>query len=289
MAIWVGRPSPLTTPQAIPMGDYRRKLFLGTQFPRLAILLAALVLYSSAASPWFALRGLSVAFPTATETARSEVLAIPREVLIPDISAKELAADEAALAAASIRFLAQGQADATLVGAARTNALIALDFIDGYVIEPGERFSFDDVARTWDFREDPSYLWSLGTSRYGFISMRGGGACWVSTALWRAALYAGLPTELRQNHLGAVPSLGIGTDATNTLVLRNDSAQPITVRAWMDDEAINVALLASDNLDRRGSVRGPTRAGPGSYVLYQDVTWDDGRVTTTPYYSGYYW
>ena len=274
------------------MGDYRRKLFLGTQFPRLAILLAALVLYSSAASPWFALRGLSVAFPTPVETTRSETPAVvvtPSEALIPDISATELAADQAALAASNLRFISQGQADATLGGAARTNALISMYFIDGYVIEPGARFSFDDVARTWDLREDPSYLWSVGTTRYGLVSMRGGGACWVSTALWRAALYAGLPTEYRQNHLGALPNLGIGTDATNTLVIRNDSEQPITVRAWMDDEAINVALLASDKMDRKGNVRGPTRAAPGSYVLYQDVTWDDGRVTTTPFYSGYYW
>lgn len=279
------------------MWDYRRRLFFGTQFPKLAILMAALVLYSSAASPWLMLRGFSIP-ASAIEPVRTDLTGtsfaaaasdVPAVAFVPAVGSTLAGEERAPDPAPSFRFLAQGQADATLVGASRTNALISISFIDGHIIPPGASFSFDDVARTWDFREDPIYEWSFGTSRYGLISMRGGGACWVSTALWRAALYAGLPTEYRQNHLGALPNLGIGTDATNTLAIRNDSTQPITVRAWMDDEAINVALLASEKLDRKGNVRGPTRTGLGSYVLYQDVTWDDGRVTTTPFYSGYYW
>ena len=293
MAVWTGRPGPLTFPQAIPMADYRRKLFLETQFPKLAVLLAALVLYSSAASPWFALRGVPTSMPRTLEPARTaaavsaEAALAEAEAMPANLGASADVADDPAL---SMRYLAQGQASAgPLVGAARTNALIAIAFIDGYVIEPGARFSFDDVARTWDFHEDPSYFWSFGTSRYGLINMRGGGVCWVSTALWRAALYAGLPTEWRQSHMGLVQSLGIGTDATNTLALRNDSSVPVTVRAWLDDEDVNVALLAGERINRKGNVRGPQRLGPGSYVLYQDVTWADGKVTSTPFYSGYYW
>lgn len=273
------------------MGDYRRRLFMEARFPRLAVLLATAVLYLSAASPWFVLQGLPLQATHAVEHAVgvTEGYIAADAALAEAEAARVLAAPVEGLPAPSLRFLAQGQADATLVGSSLTNALIAISFIDEYVIEPGTVFSFDDVARTWDFREDPAYLWSLGTSRYGFIDMRGGGVCWVSTALWRAALYAGLPTEFRQNHLGMVPNLGIGTDATNTLAIRNDSKVPITVRAWMDDEAINVALLAPEALDRKGSVRGPERSGPGTYVLYQDVTWADGRKHTMPFYSGYYW
>lgn len=291
MAVWVGRPGAVTAPQAIPMGEYRRRLFAETQLPKLRLLLAALALYLFGASPWVAPNwGAITALAPANDVAsRDQVLAGPVEVVASEPLAIEVEAP-AAESAPSVRFLAQGQASAgALAGSARTNALIAMAFIDGYVIEPGASFSFDDVARTWDFQEDRRYLWNVGTGRYGMIPMRGGGVCWVSTALWRAALWAGLPTAHRQSHQGLVGTLGIGTDATNTLVIRNDSSLPITVRAWLDDEDVNVALLADQRLDRVGKVRGPVRQGPGGYVLYQDVLWDDGRQTTSAFHSGYYW
>ena len=62
------------------------------------------------------------------------------------------------------------------------------------------------------------------------------------------------------------------------------------VRAWVDDENVNVALFHEGTLGRSAQIRGPERLGPGRYVLYQDVTWaDDGSVTSAPFYSGYYW
>lgn len=301
MAVWVGRPGALTAPQAIPIGEYRRRLFVETQLPKLAVLLAAMALYSSTASPWI------IANWPADNVHTEVATAVPREALreasigslaepfmaeaaVPLAAELETAESAAPASISGVRFLAQGQAAAgPLTGSARTNALIAIELIDGYVIAPGARFSFDEVARTWDYREDPRYLWNWGTSRFGMVPMRGGGVCWVSTALWRAALWAGIPTEHRQNHVGLVSSLGIGTDATNTLVIRNDSDVPITLRAWMDDEDVNVALLADQRLDRVGRVRGPVRQGPGRYVLYQDVIWAGGAETTSAFHSGYYW
>jgi vancomycin resistance protein YoaR len=193
-------------------------------------------------------------------------------------------------AAFSARVAGHGLAPlAGLDDASRINIQLAIDLLDGTVVEPGAQLSFDDVARTWDFREDPRYVWGWGTSSYGLIHMRGGGVCWVSTALWRAALVGGLETDLRANHYGLVRLLGAGTDATNTLVLRNNSSEPITVRAWVDDENVNVALFHEGNLGRSAQIRGPERLGPGRYALYQDVTWADGTVTTSPFYSGYFW
>ena len=294
MAVWAGRADRLTYPQAIPIGDYRRKLFLETQLPRLALLLAMLVLYSSSVSPWFRPYSGANLGPllAPVEASREQVeLAAAAAAEATAASLSEVAVDVTpANAAPGMRYLAQGQTGrGGIGGAALTNALISVAFIDGYVIQPGEAFSFDDVARTWDGREDPRYLWSVGTSRYGLVDMRGGGACWVSTALWRAALWAGLPTEYRQNHLGVVQSIGIGTDATNTVVIRNDSTVPITVRAWIDEEDVNVALLAAQSLGRTARVRGPDRLGPGSYLLHQDVRWPDGTQTTAHFPSGYYY
>ena len=92
--------------------------------------------------------------------------------------------------------------------AAVTNIGIAISLIDGAVIQPGERFSFDDTARTWDFNEDPIYVWGTATTTRGIIPMRGGGVCWLSTALWRATLAAGLRTDFRENHYGLIDQFG---------------------------------------------------------------------------------
>lgn len=293
MAVWAGRPGPLTYPQAIPIADYRRKQLLGSSLPWLALLLAAFAIYAAAASPWSRPQwtseiGTAVA---PAEVRREAALASPSSEIVAAIDSVEPIVSPAPVeATAAIRFLAQGQATVGgLAGTALTNALISIAFVDGTVIQPGAQFSFDEVARTWDYREDPRYYWSFGTSRYGLIPMRGGGVCWVSTALWRAALWAGLPTDFRENHSGVVDTLGIGTDATNTLVIRNDSTVPITVRAWLDDSDVNVALISSESIGRTARVRGPERLGPGRYVLNQDITWADGTKTTSSFYSGYYW
>lgn len=173
--------------------------------------------------------------------------------------------------------------------AAITNVAIAISFLDGAVIEPGARLSFDDTARTWDFNEDPLYVWGTATTTRGIIPMRGGGVCWLSTALWRATLAAGLRTDFRENHYGLVDQLGAGLDATNTLVIRNDSPAAITVRASLEEDEVHVSLLSDGPLDRTANVDGPFAAGRGGHVIYQDVTWADGRKTSSEFVSRYYW
>jgi vancomycin resistance protein YoaR len=174
-------------------------------------------------------------------------------------------------------------------GNALKNMRIAISFLDGEVIYPGQRLSFDEVAQSWDFKEHSSYLPSYATSARGPIIMRGGGVCWVSTALWRAALAAGLATDVRENHYGYVAPLGAGLDATNTLIIRNNSSVPITVRTWEESGAVAVALVSDGELDRKAVVSQPEQTGRGSYVVYQTVYWDDGDVTTHPFHSRYFW
>jgi len=169
------------------------------------------------------------------------------------------------------------------------NIDVAIGFVDGTVIPPGGTFSFDDVARSWDYKEDERYLWGLATAVRGPIWMRGGGVCWVSTAIWRAALEAGLPTGLREAHYGLVTSLGPGLDATNTLVVENDSELPVKIRVWRDDDAVFAALFADGSLGRKGRIEGPIALGRGVYTAYQHVTWDDGREHVSEFSSRYYW
>lgn len=253
--------------------------------------MATLALYPMAGSPWAASPAVERLAPRAVLPISDPAL-LREPLLSPSLADQEAALASTPAAELTVTARAAGHGLAPIGSLdldSRTNILIAIEFLDGYVIEPGARLSFDDVARTWDFREDPRYVWGWGTSAYGLVRMRGGGACWVATALWRSALAAGLRTDYRQNHFGLVPLLGAGSDATNTLIVRNNSAVPITVRAWMDEDDVNVALFPDGDLDRMGQIRGPDRLGPGRYALYQDVTWDDGTRTTSPFYSGYYW
>ena len=119
--------------------------------------------------------------------------------------------------------------------------------------------------------------------------MRGGGVCWLSTAIWNAALQAGLPTENRQNHFGFVPLLGAGTDATNTLMLRNDSSEPVTIRTWVDSAYVHAELQTTRPLDRTAEIEGPYRLSSGNWMTYQDITWADGSQTINEFPSYYFW
>lgn len=268
---------------AIPMMAYRRQRLWVQARPRLLILALALLLYPIAASPWDQPRAQPIEGPwdeSSTTLTRSTVPLTETLVAEPVTLVAASASPPAAAGFAALDGLA---------GAGLANIDIAIAFLDHTVMEPGQQLSFDDTARSWDYEEDPRYLMGVATSARGLIAMRGGGVCWVSTALWRAALVAGLRTDFRENHYGLVEQLGAGKDATNTLVVRNNSDVPITVRAWRDDEDVYVALFPDAPLDRTGAIRGPERLGRGLFAIYQDVTWDDGTVTTSEFLSRYYW
>lgn len=266
--------------QAVPMAIYHRQLVVSQLWPRLVVLAAALALYPLVASPW------------AVPDERSFLTTLPAGATIQTTALEQVPPGtfEPSERPLALSPVARGSALVGGIGAAAiTNAEIAISFLDGTVVQPGGQLSFDDTVRTWDFNEDPAYLWSTATSVWGLIPMRGGGVCWVSTALWRAALAGGLRTDFRENHYGLVDTLGAGLDATNTLVIRNDSTLPITVRAWLDDDHVRVALLAEGQLDRAATLSEPERVGRGLYVVSQEVTWADGRTTTSDFLSRYYW
>lgn len=276
--------------QAIPMSVYRRRIFLSQLKPRaVATLLALMAIWAAAV--------FQSAWP------RTLPVSLLPQLMPPATAPCDGATAACALAGTAVPTLTDSVAVPWLPPAiglgivsvdnvgyvAYRNMEIAVSMVDGAIILPGERFTFDDTARTWDFREDERYLMGWGTSVYGLIPMRGGGVCWVSTALWRAALAAGLQTDYRENHYGMVDILGPGLDATNTLAIRNDSSTPITIRAWIDEEQVRVALFAEGPLGRTAEVRGPTALGNGRYALYQQVTWADGTETSTEFVSRYYW
>jgi vancomycin resistance protein YoaR len=112
--------------------------------------------------------------------------------------------------------------------------------LNGYVLAPGERFSF------WDG------IGPVTTSRgygYGGVIINGrsyptgalaGGICSTSTTLFNAAMRAGLEIGERTNHSYYIERYPVGLDAivlkTDTSVtdmtFRNDTEQPILIRSY---------------------------------------------------------
>jgi vancomycin resistance protein YoaR len=92
------------------------------------------------------------------------------------------------------------------------NVHLMADFIDGTVVAPGERFSFNDVVgpRTADrgFLEGQEIIGSL------VLPSIGGGVCQTATTLFNDAFELGLPILARTNHNLYLAHYPIGRDAT---------------------------------------------------------------------------
>lgn len=88
----------------------------------------------------------------------------------------------------------------------------AFEFINGYELEPGRTFSFNNVVgeRTEENGFYPAIEYVYGEHVEGF----GGGVCQASTTLYQAAVCAGLQIVDRRPHSDAVSYAEYGTDAT---------------------------------------------------------------------------
>ncbi len=114
------------------------------------------------------------------------------------------------------------------------NIRLATGKIDGLVLLPGERFSFNQTVgqRTIKegFREAPVFV--NGKHETGV----GGGICQVSSTLYNASLFANIKIVERTNHSLPVPYVPVGRDATvnwgaQDLVLENNMETPIVLAA----------------------------------------------------------
>ncbi|MEO7454352.1 MAG: VanW family protein, partial [Fimbriimonadales bacterium] len=116
----------------------------------------------------------------------------------------------------------------------RLNAELALDKLDGAVIEAGETFSFNKVVGTWS-RSD-GYRKAPVSFNGQLIWTWGGGVCQTSTTLYNAMLLAGLDLVERNRHRFAPGYVAAGRDAAVAysnidLRFRNPYPWPVTIHA----------------------------------------------------------
>lgn len=141
----------------------------------------------------------------------------------------------------------------TDMGASSSNRIhnvhLMADILDGRVIRPSERFSFNEVV-------------GPRTSGRGFLEGQmivngillpsiGGGVCQVATTVFNAAFEAGLPVEARINHSFYIGHYPVGRDATVSwggpdLVFVNDLEHALLVKSSYTDETLTVRFWGTD-------------------------------------------
>jgi len=119
--------------------------------------------------------------------------------------------------------------------------------LDGYVIRPGETFSFNNAVgprtRAAGFDEAP-------VIRDGVLTPGvGGGICQVSTTLFNAVFFAGLPVVERKPHSFYIDHYPVGRDATvsygsTDLKFRNDSDTVLLLSVSTTSQSVTVSLAA---------------------------------------------
>jgi len=127
-----------------------------------------------------------------------------------------------------------------------TNLKAASGKINGIVLAPGEKFSFNGAVgrRTLKNGFKIAGVYKNGKHDTGI----GGGICQVSSTLYNAALFANLKIVRRQNHSMPVAYLPVGRDATVDygaidLVFENSYDTPIAVSTSFNPGRLTFRIL----------------------------------------------
>ena len=172
----------------------------------------------------------------------------------------------------------------------------AFDFINGYKLEPGKTFSFNNVVgeRSPENGFFPAIEYVYGEHVEGY----GGGVCQASTTLYQAAACAGLQIIKREPHSDKVSYTDLGKDATVywfgkrriDLTFRNNTDSAIYIVAAVKQDSSNkkrlnatVAIYGEDMGDVKYELESeitetlPAHFNPvykkdtnGTYVTYKD-------------------
>jgi vancomycin resistance protein YoaR len=123
------------------------------------------------------------------------------------------------------------------------------ELLDGHIVRPGEVFSFNKAVgpttRAAGFDEAPVIIDGILTPGVG------GGICQVSTTLFNAVFFAGLPVVERRPHSFYIEHYPVGRDATVSqgevdFKFRNDTDQLILIACTATDHSVKVSLAAAE-------------------------------------------
>ena len=150
--------------------------------------------------------------------------------------------------------LAVYTATATSNANRNTNLRLACEAINGFVLYPGDVFSYNE--RLGERTTARGYRPAPSCEENSTVLTVGSGICQVSSALYYCALKAEMQIELRENH-GFMPSyMPLGFDATVgwgsiDFMFKNTLDYPVRIEASASGGKTTVALIGTDLRDYR--------------------------------------
>ncbi len=132
------------------------------------------------------------------------------------------------------------------------NIKLAAGRLNGLLVAPGELFSFNEKIGEISAKTgyDQAYVIEKGRTVLG----EGGGVCQVSTTLFRAVLYAGLPVTKRTAHDYRVhyyePPVGLDATVYSPAVdlqFRNDTANYFLIQTEADGVKLKIRLYGTSD------------------------------------------
>ena len=169
----------------------------------------------------------------------------------PDVSLKEVRAPYCldVLSTCTTSYKGSSKERTNNVERAADNINTYGDFTDGYIMQPGEEFSFNGIVgqRTEKngFMKAPVYLSSGSSEDYG------GGICQVSTTLYCAAIYANLQITERHNHIYVIHYWPTpGCDSTVDwghldFRFKNNKEYPIKVKLSYENKKLTATITGT--------------------------------------------
>jgi vancomycin resistance protein YoaR len=128
------------------------------------------------------------------------------------------------------------------------NVHLMADFLNGYRIAPGARFSFNEAVgpRT----AERGFLEGQAIENGLLVPSIGGGVCQVATTVFDAAIDGGYEVNERQNHSFYIDHYPTGLDATVAdggpdFAFTNNTAHTVVVQASYTDQTLTVQLLSA--------------------------------------------
>jgi vancomycin resistance protein YoaR len=184
------------------------------------------------------------------KTIESIRLSIEKGVLQDNLKfdAREILPPESDLAvqAANLKLISQSTTYAKAIDPPRDkNISLVVKRLNGYVIQPGEEFSFNRVVGE---RTAAKGYQAAGSILDGvLIKTLGGGICQPNTTLYQSVLKADLEIVARRPHQFPSSYTEVGLDATvswggSDLKFINNTAYPIAIVCWYDKPELTFQL-----------------------------------------------
>lgn len=149
-----------------------------------------------------------------------------------------------------------------------TNLRLLSQALDGYILQPGEEFSYNAVVG--ERTAERGYLPAPAYSGNRLTDSVGGGVCQGSSTLYNCVLLADLEVTNRTCHGAKISYLPLGLDAavnwgTTDFRFKNNWNFPIMIQAWVTDEYLEMEILGTDEKDY--------------YIELSASSWEDDTVT----------